>query len=286
MTTQVAHDNDSPVAKTLLPMLLEIQSRFARSQCKDTSGAAEKIKFHNDRIRRAFITIVKHLQPDLLLEIGAHEGSFSQRMKKLLPSARSVAFEANPTVFERHRARLQKLNIEYVQACVAAEVGRQTLSIPVREGRARAAGGSIMERAEKEQFETLEVESLRLDDFLGEDSAKKSVMWIDVEGAVAQVFAGGQKALSNCVAIYVELETYSRWAGQMLASDAIPYLLDRGLLPVLRDCQRPWQGNYIFVHSDALQNPKIAAAITSVWEVPVGMTPKAKGAQAAGEKKR
>jgi len=53
--------------------------------------------------------------------------------------------------------------------------------------------------------------------------------------------------LRNCQAIYVELESSAKWKGQMLDADVVSCLAVHGLKPVLRDIQRHWQYNAIFM---------------------------------------
>ena len=55
------------------------------------------------RVRTAFRTFARLTDPTLTLEIGAFEAGFSRWVKRELPDARAVAFEANPLVWAHHR---------------------------------------------------------------------------------------------------------------------------------------------------------------------------------------
>lgn len=200
--------------------------------------------------------VVTALRPATILEIGAHEAGFSQRMKRALPDSRVVAFEANPEVHARHRAVLDAAGVEYLMTCMADTEGERTFNIPVRRTRVKATMGSVLEDSEAEDHIRYRVPGVTLDGFLGADQGAVA-LWIDVEGAMGQVLAGGAATLRRCVALFAELETTARWPGQTLAHEVLPAITQAGLVPLLADTQREWQFNVLFVRPAVLADPAI-----------------------------
>ena len=82
-------------------------------------------------------------------------------------------------------------------------------------------------------------------------------MWIDVEGAIAQVLAGAEHVLADTDLLLCELESGSLWKDQMLAVDVIDSLRDKGLVPVARDFQAALQINVLFIREQLLQQQPI-----------------------------
>jgi hypothetical protein len=88
-----------------------------------------------------------------------------------------------------------------------------------------------------------------LDGFLGKAADLPNAMWIDVEGALGQVFAGADQTLHNCQAIHVKLDADARGHGELIDVEVVSLLDDYGLKPVLRDIQKKGFYNTIFVQS-------------------------------------
>ena len=85
--------------------------------------------------------------------------------------------------------------------------------------------------------------AITLDGFLGDAADSDNAMWIDVEGALANVLNGAKRTLRNCQALYLEAKSEPRWEGQMIDAEVISHLANYGLKPVVRDIQREW-GQY------------------------------------------
>jgi FkbM family methyltransferase len=204
--------------------------------------------------------LVLHLKPKTILEIGAHEASFSRTIKQKLPDSRVVAFEANPQVHEKFKAIVEATGVEYRFQCIADENRTYDFLIPGKEpGKEVTTMGSIHNTNiwSMETMKKYQVEGRRLDDFLG-DGIATNAMWVDVEGAIGSVLAGAENALKHTVLFFAELEATARWDGQILDVDVIAKLAEQGLYPVLRDIQRhKWQHNIVFLHQDVLRSPAV-----------------------------
>ncbi|MGG5811578.1 FkbM family methyltransferase [Falsiroseomonas sp. CW058] len=225
----------------------------------DPAGAVAGRAAGAQRLTQAVAGVVQALAPATVLEVGAHEGSFSKGIKSLLPAARVVAFEANPVVHGRHAEAMAAAGVEYLQQCVSDRAGELTFNVPIRQNAMKATMGSVLLDSRASEHAHYTVPAVTLDGFLAAGEGDVAI-WIDVEGAVAQVLAGGRATLRRCVALFMELETVARWPGQSLAHDILPVLTAAGLVPVLADIQREWQFNALFVRPEALGNPAVAAA--------------------------
>ena len=90
--------------------------------CANRQGLRER---SGSLLEAAFLDLAARLAPTLSVEIGAHEASFSERLKAKLPDLHALAFEANPFVYRRHAGRLgQHPNaIDYRHAAICGEDG-------------------------------------------------------------------------------------------------------------------------------------------------------------------
>lgn len=121
-------------------------------------------------LEEAFLALAVASAPDLSVEIGAHEASFSSRLKQRLPRVRALAFEANPYVFDRYtRGPDNRLSdVDYRNAAICDTLGTVNLFIPTRWSKGtfdKANAISSLHRRNSLQFdyETVSVPSLTLD---------------------------------------------------------------------------------------------------------------------------
>jgi hypothetical protein len=92
----------------------------------------------------------------------------------------------------------------------------------------RTGGSSVHNRTDGLPTVPVEVESIRLDEFIESlDRAPQSVaLWIDVEGAAYEVLEGIERIASRVQVLHVEVEAKETWAGQKVVTD-IDALLKR-----------------------------------------------------------
>jgi FkbM family methyltransferase len=226
-----------------------------------------------DHVAGLFQQVTTHIAPELVIEIGAHAAEFSREMKHRLPSARVIAFEANPEVFSKHALQVTGTGVEFVRKCIAAENKKLQFHVPVvkrrnapESERPRRTMGSLMHNTTAMKEVTYEVDGVTLDGFLGSDVNKPKAIWIDVEGAAGSILRGSRAALRTCLALYMELETREQWVNQMLADAVIAELATLGLVPVIRDVQREgWQYNAMFLHVELLRDAEIIRLCSSQY---------------------
>ena len=217
------------------------------------------------RVRTAFRSLARLTDPTLTLEIGAFEAGFSRWVRRELPEARAVAFEANPLVWAHHRDEVTALGVEYLNLAIGPENGPVTLNVPRDfDGRARDPVNrmaSLGSNLRSEEQVAVEVPGVRLDDAvpLGEDD--RLVAWIDVEGALGAVLPASSATLRRAAAVYVEVEAEPMWDGQWLDRDVLEWFEGIGMVPLLRDRQRREQYNVLLVPASAATTPEVVQIV-------------------------
>lgn len=206
-----------------------------------------------------FASLMKALQPSRVYEIGAAEASFSAGARRWVPASEVIAVEANPAVASRYRETLEQAGVKYLNYSVGAGKGRVELSIPKRDGALQPLMTSTLEEVARPGGDTIVVEQIVLDSLADPDGGPRNVLWIDVEGAAAQVIWGGTKVLSMCDALYIELEDRPIWRGQYVDTEVASLLGQYGLKPYLCDVQRPFQFNMLFVREEAFTDATLRA---------------------------
>lgn len=219
-------------------------------------------------LETAFLELAISLAPDLSVEIGAHEASFSRRIKSALPSVRALAFEANPYVHERFAPELSKadVGIDYRLAAVCDRVGTAELRVPVklREvafDRANPISGLRHWAHPGFEYESMTVPALTIDAALGSAAYLRTVAWIDAEGSQSEILSGGPDFFSRVAAIYIEVEDQERWQGQSLEGEISDRLSAFMLTSAMRDNIARGQCNQVFVRADT---DIVDAAIPSI----------------------
>lgn len=217
------------------------------------------------RVRTAFRSMARLTDPTLTLEIGAFEAGFSRWVKRELPQARAVAFEANPLVWAHHRAQVTALGVEYLNLAVGPDNGPVTLNVPRDfDGRARDPVNrmaSLGSNLRSEEQVAVEVPGVRLDDAVPLGAEDRMVAWIDVEGALGAVLPASGATLGRAAAVYVEVEAEPMWDGQWLDLDVLEWFEGIGMVPVLRDRQRREQYNVLLVPTAAAATPEVTRIV-------------------------
>lgn len=222
----------------------------------------------SERVERAFLNLCLEVGPTVSLEIGAHQAYFSRRLKTKSPQTRCLAVEANPYVYEKHAPRLTDAGVEYLHLAVSAVDGTVDLSIPRefhntdrdrRFSKTRTNRmASLGTHRYAEKSETVSVPSRRLDGLVDVEESDVVVAWIDVEGASGSVLSSGEAVLKRTSLVYIEVESEPLWEDQWLDVDVARFLAGCGLVPVLRDVQRPHQYNVVYAAADLAVQPRMA----------------------------
>lgn len=218
-----------------------------------------------EALERDLYQLIDLTAADGFIEIGAYEAAFSQDMKKKYPTADVVAVEANPRVYATFSEKVTRSGVRYVAKAVGETPGMATFHIPevIAGSRMPYAGrmGSLHQVGLRDSETTsVDVEVTTLDQLSEDVSGSRLCLWVDVEGALSQVLAGGSSTLQRTAVLYCETETSTVWKGQTLAKDVTAALRDKGFVPIARDCQKWFQHNLLCVRADLLDAPIDALA--------------------------
>lgn len=248
--------------------LNELLSHQRIIACENRRGLRQKT---GSLLADAFLALAIEFAPELSVEIGAHEASFSVRLKRSRPQIEALAFEANPYVFEKYLTELDSYpeSVKYMNAAICNQTGSVDIYIPTVWPHGSFpktnAISSLLPRANKHfEYEIARVPAYTLDDAVQDITFREAVAWIDVEGAQRDVIEGASKFLSRASAVYIEVETTEVWSGQTMANDVSELLSQYGLVPVLRDNLAKRQFNEIYI-KDSEQHVALADPIISKY---------------------
>ena len=223
-----------------------------------------------------FRTLCRQLEPAVVLEIGAHEATFSRWAADSLPGARVEAFEANPHVYEKYAAELSECRLDYHNLAVGEMTGEVQLNLPTaiagRERSLTSRMASLAPHTESVDNIHVSVPSVRLGDHVSLAPGTSGVAWIDVEGAEGEVLKGCGSLLDRLHAIFIEVEKRTTWEGQWLDTDVNRFLCARGLVAVARDVfvkNRAHQYNVVFVRAPIAQRRQTARLAAKVLAFPI-----------------
>lgn len=225
------------------------------TRCSNRTALRERTA---DLLASAFIELATNLAPDLAVEIGAHEASFSARLKARVPGVHALAFEANPYVYEHFAPILREsaTGVDYRFAAICDRDGVVELRIPVRLKR-----GDLLERSNPvssihyydgwfAEYETVTVPAFRVDTAVGTLAAARAVTWIDAEGAQKEILDGGPVFFGHAAAVYIELESDPQYRGQLPCEAFTERLMGDSLVPVMRDNVARGQFNEVYIRPD------------------------------------
>lgn len=242
-------------------------AEFARSHAARTRGRPRKETAQ--AVEQAFLALCRDFKPTLSLELGAHEGTFSRWIKGEVPTARCVAFEANPFVHEKYAADLAAAGVEYVGKALAAENGTVELTIPTyvwkRARKITNRMASLGQHRDATDATVVTVESVRLDDEVAVRADDVVVAWVDVEGASEVVLTSSRDVLARAAVVYIEVESEVVWAGQWLDTDVAAFFVGLGFVPLMRDRARPHQYNVVYARPEVAAGPAAAAAVATAY---------------------
>jgi FkbM family methyltransferase len=167
-----------------------------------------------------------------VLDVGAHAGSWSNAVLRLLKPERLLALEPNPQVFTTLRKRLEgRPGVSLYQLAAGAKSGHAELQI------ARSSDFSSLLRFRPEAAkyygdagateQTVDVEVARVDDLLG-DTEEVTLFKIDVQGAELEVLEGSERTLQRTLALIIEVTFVPHYIGEPSFFQLDHYLRDRG----------------------------------------------------------
>ena len=242
-------------------MMLQSAGRY------DLSQKTERQRSNAD-LRALFIGLQPALRPEFVLELGAFRAEFSVAMARAGIPAH--AFEANPYTYDECAPAIAEtgLPVVYRNEAVSDRPGPVTFRIKRRMG-GRELGpvlgsNSLLEVSRPGvDYEEVTVAGVTLDGYLDRAglTGRPFSGWIDLEGALGQMFGGAGRAFDGCLSLMVEVEDRQKWKGQMIAPDVVEAFLGRGLVPVARDFEWRGQYNVVFLRRDLLRSGHVRLSL-------------------------
>lgn len=188
-----------------------------------------------------FLSIQK---PQVIFDIGSRDGTEASKFKRLSPTSKVIAFEANPELIPNFK---DKLGISVHNLAVSNFEGPSTFKI----SDLTHGCGSLREDTNPNGKE-INVTVTTLDTFVKSHDLKGSfALWIDVEGCTNEVLEGGSKSLSNVSIIHAEVESRELWKNQSTFQDVSKKLQDKGFIQLCSSMNDSiGQGNAIFINKN------------------------------------
>lgn len=201
-----------------------------------------------------FNTLLKSVQPPLVIDIGSRDATESKRFKRICPSAAVLAIEPHPTLYAQMLAdkEVKALEVELINFALSNQRG--TLKFYINDP--KALNGSL--RKTDATAAEVDVEVERLDTVLDGRAGNPVFLWIDAEGLAWEVLDGAEKTLDRVVCIHLEYETEVLFEGQRTLADVEALLVRRGFRRWADSyCREVSQGNALFLRPSKLQMPAL-----------------------------
>ena len=179
------------------------------------------------------VAVLKSLQPDLIVDVGANRGQFTLAALNVLPQANILCFEPLESAYNglislfdgESRVSMHNTAIGDIDTYMSMNVSNKEDSSSLLEISDLQA--EIFPGTEHSDFEKVAV--CRLSKFMTNDLLDKNILIkIDVQGYELEVLRGAGEILSKVQTIYVECSFIELYAQQAAAKDVIEFLSTHG----------------------------------------------------------
>lgn len=189
---------------------------------KQSASAQEKEKFK----------WLKAFQLNTIIDVGANEGQFAEKILGVFPNAVFFCFEPLHSPFLRLQKKFGKnKKFTLYNFALGTEEGEVNMN---RNEYSPSSSILEMDELHKSNFDyavstvTEKIKVKRLDDALRDQAIGWSLMKIDVQGYELYVLGGAEEVLSKVRVLIVEVSFYELYKGQPLFDDMYSYLKSRG----------------------------------------------------------
>lgn len=226
-------------------------------------------------LSKKFISLINEIGIKNLFEIGSHDGSSARMILDQCHSLLVFSAEANPEIHKANLGTNISQRHTYQNVCIGSFNGDALLKIPTKISRIftgkeliakdhvedlSTGKSSLLYRDELAEYLELSVPQVTLDEFLishiGEEGLqmRNSALWIDVEGAQAEVLSESTLALMGTCLILIEVEGFPFWENGISHFELLRLLADQGFFAIARDYEYGnYQFNIIFAHESLLE---------------------------------
>lgn len=169
----------------------------------------------------------------VIVEVGANDGDTTQDFLEAFPTARLVAFEPDARAIAKFRRRdFPTAQVSLLECAIGATNGEVTFhhsggAVAKEHDWDRSGSilppGNALRHHDWLRFErTSQVPLRRLDDALRPfELPRIDLLWMDVQGAEAEVLAGATETLARTRLVYLEYSDTEDYEGQVVGVDAL-----------------------------------------------------------------
>ena len=194
------------------------------------------IRPSNSTLDGQLIQLFKKFEIETCVDVGAHVGSFTQKMFRLGFRGNFICVEPALTASRELRRRFEKLeNVEIVEIALGDNNSVSQLHNP------GSPFASILEASElgmaymeNPDFDKQSIKVTTLDDFLGKRresvELKRTFLKIDVQGFEMKVLLGGNNSLLDIPMVMVECVLNSLYRESSDLSKIIEFMKEKGFM--------------------------------------------------------
>ena len=165
-------------------------------------------------------------RPDMVVDVGANVGHWSEAVLTLVAPRQIIAVEPDPTAFAQLQARLGgRPNVRLLQVAVGAENGQAPFHVmhnsqwssllPVRQQDVREHYVGNADVKVLREVQTVSVDVRRLDDLL-RDVPAITLLKVDIQGGEMALLDGAAETLARTRAVMLETNFVSHYDGDAL----------------------------------------------------------------------
>ena len=163
--------------------------------------------------------------PELIFDIGAYHGDFSQTCLDIWPDTRVIGFEALPEKIDQLKSRFAGRNVQIIEGIVGDEV-REEVNFFADE-----TSSSVLESQELTPKKRVKQKMFTLDEFCGRNNLNSpDLLKIDTQGYEFPILRGFEKNLKSVKAILLELNFIEVYHHVKLAHEVIQFLGNNGFV--------------------------------------------------------
>lgn len=178
--------------------------------------------------------VLKSQGVDLVFDVGAARGGFTQELREFGYTGRVVSFEPMTAAYaDLASASAGDASWTTVNTALGEATGRQTINIASNSDSSSLLAMADQHRAAAPEVDYVgqeEIEVARLDDVAPAhlEDGSRPFLKIDTQGFEKQVLDGGADTLAACVVLQLELSFVPLYVGGMLVDEAISVAYDAG----------------------------------------------------------
>ena len=169
------------------------------------------------------------IEPNSILDIGAHSGQFYNWAKAVWPTSPIFMIEANPLHEQQLKNMTFMLDDDYLIAALGDE--KRDVTFYTRKDKPHTEGNSYYKEANYWDIPQLVQESrvtLQVLDNLFEDDAVFDIIKVDTQGSEIDILKGGKNLVSRATVVILEVAYIEYNLGAPKSDDVIDYMTNIG----------------------------------------------------------